>query len=139
MNAPQPKYPAIPVDPADATASIEIPVLQMFRRNLHRIPELDFDLPETIKYVTSRLDSVRMSIDERFGPGFCRVFSPCEGAVCAFFDRGSENTTAIRADMDALPVTERTGARYASQHEGRMHACGHDGHMAMVLMLAQWI
>ena len=139
MQTKQPKYPAILVDPADATANIEIPVLQMFRRNLHRIPELDFDLPETIEYVTSRLDSVRMSIDERFGPGFCRVFSPCEGSVCAFFDRGSEHTTAIRADMDALPVTERTGARYASQHEGRMHACGHDGHMAMVLMLAQWI
>ena len=133
------QLPVMPVDPADSTASIELPVLQMYRRNLHRIPELDFDLPRTIEYVTSRLEDARLSINDQFGPGYCTVFSPCEGAVCAFFDRASEHTTAIRADMDALPVAGRTGAPYASEHEGRMHACGHDGHMAMVLMLAQWM
>ena len=65
------------------------------------------------------------------------MFSPCEGALCAFFDFGSDHAIGFRADMDALPIPEKPGAEYASVHPGCMHACGHDGHMAVLLELAR--
>lgn len=108
----------------------DIARLTKLRRDLHQIPELDIDLPKTTAYVSKILSGLGDA---------CKVFSPCASTVCAFFDCGSTHSTAIRADMDALPVTEQTGACYASQHVGRMHACGHDGHMAMVLALAEWL
>lgn len=98
------------------------------RRLLHRIPELDNQLPETIRYVRSVLD-----------PLGCTLSAPIPGSVCAFFDAGKAETVAFRADMDALPVTESTGLPYASEHPGRMHACGHDGHTAMALTLAEYV
>lgn len=107
-----------------------VELLTRYRRDLHRIPEVDFDLPQTVAYVRGVLEAL---------PCKKEVFSPCRSTVCCFFDRGSEHATAIRSDMDALPVTERTGAAFASTHPGKMHACGHDGHMAMVLGLAQHI
>ena len=96
------------------------------RHALHRIPELHKELPETTAYLKNALAGLP-----------CRVFSPCEGALCAFFDFGFADAIAFRADMDALPIAEKTGAEYASVHPGRMHACGHDGHMAIVLELAR--
>lgn len=106
-------------------------MLTTYRRDLHRIPEVDFDLPQTCAYVHSVLDLLAAS-DERIS-----VFEPCRSTVCLFVNKGSDYATAIRSDMDALPVCERTGVDFASEHPGRMHACGHDGHMAMVLALAQ--
>ncbi len=96
------------------------------RRALHRIPELDVRLPETLGYLKGALEGLN-----------CNVFSPMESALCAFFDFGKEKTLAFRADMDALPITETNEADYASCHSGRMHACGHDGHMAILLELAR--
>lgn len=108
----------------------ETELLRSYRRDLHRIPEIDMELPETLAYVQARLEELG---------GACTVLAPCESTLCAFFDRGTPRATAVRTDMDALPVTERTGAPYASLHEGRMHACGHDGHMAMALGLCRWL
>ena len=96
------------------------------RRALHRIPELDNCLPETTAYVRSVLEQLP-----------CAVSSPIPGSVCAYFDAGRPETVAFRADLDALPVTEATGLPYASAHPGIMHACGHDGHTAMALALAE--
>lgn len=110
-----------------------VELLTKYRRDLHRIPEVDFDLPQTCDYVHGVLDAIAVS-DERI-----RVFEPCRSTVCCFFDRGTEHATAVRSDMDALPVTERTGVEFASEHPGKMHACGHDGHMSMVLGLAGWL
>ena len=98
------------------------------RHALHRIPELDRDLPETLAYLHSALAHLN-----------CRVFAPMDGALCAWFDFGRENAIAFRTDTDALPIAEKTGADYASVHPGRMHACGHDGHMAIALELARRI
>lgn len=102
--------------------------MQLFtdRRALHSIPELDRSLPETVSYLRNALSGLG-----------CRVFSPMEGALCAWFDYGRDRAIAFRADADALPIQERTGAPYASRHEGKMHACGHDGHMAILLELAR--
>ena len=96
------------------------------RQALHRIPELDHDLPQTLAYLKNALKGLP-----------CRVFSPMSGALCAWFDFGRETAIAFRADADALPIEEKTGAAYASQHPGKMHACGHDGHMAILLELAR--
>ena len=96
------------------------------RRALHRIPEIESDLPKTMAYLRSALEGLR-----------CELFSPSHSALCAYFDFGRPETLAFRADCDALPVFEKTGAPYASVHEGKMHACGHDGHMAMLLELAR--
>lgn len=103
-------------------------LLTRYRRELHQIPELDSDLPLTTAYVQRVLEQYP-----------CRILTPCPSTVCAFFDGGREKTTAFRADMDALPIQERSGAPYASRHDGRMHACGHDGHMSMVLALAETV
>lgn len=108
----------------------ETELLRMYRRDLHQIPEVGFDLPQTLSYVGSKL--------EELGDA-CTILWPCPSTVCALFDCGSPSTAAIRTDMDALPVTERTGALYASRIAGHMHACGHDGHMAMALALCQWL
>ena len=96
------------------------------RRALHQIPELDRQLPRTAAYLRGELE-----------PMGCQIFSPMEGSVCAFFDFGADRTVAFRADMDALPIEEKTGAAYTSRHPGTMHACGHDGHMAILLELAR--
>lgn len=99
--------------------------LRRFRRDLHRIPELDVDLFRTMAYVEGVLSGLS-----------CELSRPAPGCVCAFFDCGSPAATAIRADMDALPITEATGSAFSSRHAGRMHACGHDAHMAMALAAA---
>ena len=96
------------------------------RRQLHQIPELDRFLPETLSYLRGALEGLG-----------CKLFSPIEGSLCAWFDFGCDRAIAFRADMDALPIQEKTGADYASKHPGRMHACGHDGHMAIGLELAR--
>lgn len=99
--------------------------LRRHRQALHRIPELDFDLPRTIEYVRHHLDGL-----------CCEVFEPCLSCVCAYFDAGRDSTVAVRADMDALPIVERSCAPARSETPGHMHACGHDAHMAMALTFA---
>ncbi len=96
------------------------------RRALHAIPELDRELPKTLDYLRLKLAFLS-----------CQVFSPVEGALCAWFDFGADSAIAFRSDADALPVTENTGLAFSSRHPGRMHACGHDGHMAILLELAR--
>ncbi len=96
------------------------------RRCLHRIPELEDRLPKTMAYLESSL-----------APLGCQVFSPMPGSLCAWFDFGKGSAIAFRADCDALPIEEKSGVPFASTHQGCMHACGHDGHMAILLELAR--
>lgn len=98
------------------------------RRTLHRIPEINFELPKTIAYVESVLS-----------PLHCTITHPIDGSVCAFFDAGHDHAIAFRADMDALSLQEDSAAPYCSTHAGKMHACGHDGHTAMLLGLAAYL
>lgn len=98
------------------------------RRELHKIPELELELPKTVKYVKSKLDEFGIEYTEMINGNalVANVYGDSEGKCLA-----------IRADMDALPVTEETGLPFASTHEGCMHACGHDSHTAIALTAAK--
>ncbi len=98
------------------------------RRALHRIPEIGTELPKTRDYVVQQLEA--MGIPYRLNGSDCGVIAEIRGG------HGGK-TVALRADMDALPMQEETGAPYASQHQGCMHACGHDTHVAMLLGAAK--
>lgn len=102
--------------------------LTCHRRNLHMIPEIDRYLPKTKTYILSVLE-----------PLDCTLTFMCGSGICAFFDFGQDHAIAFRADMDALPVDEANECDYVSQHPGFMHACGHDGHMSMVITLAEYL
>lgn len=98
------------------------------RRTLHRYPEVGFDLPRTVQFVSAELNAMGIPHTTRFG----------EGSVVGFIgDDPDKKTLALRADMDALPVTEKTGLTFASERPGYMHACGHDAHTACLLAAAR--
>lgn len=98
------------------------------RRDLHKIPELGFDLPKTRAYVTAKLDEY----------GIPYTLSEKDSSIIATLKGGKPGATvALRADMDALPIREETGVDYMSTHDGCMHACGHDTHTAMLLGAAK--
>ena len=94
------------------------------RRDLHRIPETAYTEKKTSAYVANCLNNLKLEVKTeiaRYG-------------VVGLMKTGRPGPTLmIRADMDALPLKENTGLAFASEHEGAMHACGHDAHMAMVL------
>lgn len=94
------------------------------RRDLHLIPEPAYTEKKTSTYVAEYLK--KEGLDLRTGIA--------KYGVVGMMDTGRPGPTLmIRSDMDALPITEETGLEFASTHDGAMHACGHDGHMAMVL------
>ncbi|HET9537079.1 MAG TPA: M20 aminoacylase family protein [Mesorhizobium sp.] len=103
-----------------------------WRRHLHSIPELNFDLYETSAFVAQKLKE--FGCDE-VATGIART-----GVVGIIKGRrGDGSTIGLRADMDALPILEATSKAYASQRAGKMHACGHDGHTAMLLGAAKYL
>jgi hippurate hydrolase len=104
-----------------------------WRRHLHEHPELMFDLPETSKFVEEKLRSFGIT-DITTGIAQTGVVAVIEGQ-----SNTSNRTIGLRADMDALPIMEATGLPYASKTPGKMHACGHDGHTAMLLGAAQYL
>jgi amidohydrolase len=107
------------------------PQMKEWRQYLHTIPELEFDLPKTSDFVAQRL--------EEFGVDEIHRGIAKSGIVAIINGQGEGPTIGLRADMDALPIVEMTGADYASTHPGRMHACGHDGHTAMLLGAARYL
>jgi len=102
-----------------------------WRRDFHTHPELLYDVHRTAGRVADLLRS--FGVDEVV-TGVGRT-----GVVGVIKGRGPGKTLGLRADMDALPILERTGAPYASGTPGRMHACGHDGHTAMLLGAAKYL
>ncbi len=106
------------------------PEIAGWRRQLHMQPELLFDVQQTAAFVTEKLKN--FGCDEVVtGIGRTGVVGLIKGR------QGDGQTVGLRADMDALPITEVTGLPYASKVPGRMHACGHDGHTAMLLGAAR--
>lgn len=102
-----------------------------WRRHLHTIPELSFDCPKTAAFIKERLEE--FGVDE-IHEGIAQT-----GIVAIINGKGDGPTVGLRADFDALPIEEETGVEYASTHPGKMHACGHDGHTAMLLGAAKYM
>ena len=102
-------------------------MLRVYRRDLHQIPELAMREFKTSEYIKKALAGSSFDLEQVLDTG-----------VLAF--KKSNNPQAVtigfRADMDALPMLEKNNLEYKSRHEGVMHACGHDGHMAMLLTAA---
>jgi amidohydrolase len=103
-----------------------------WRRHLHQTPELNFDVFKTAAFVTEKLKEFGCD-DVVTGLGKTGVVGIIRGR------QGEGATIGLRADMDALPLNEITGKAYASTVPGKMHACGHDGHTAMLLGAAKYL
>ncbi|GAA4357296.1 M20 aminoacylase family protein [Variovorax defluvii] len=98
------------------------------RRDIHQHPELGFDEHRTSALVAQRLESWGYEVERGLGG---------TGVVGRLVRGQGQRRLGLRADMDALPIDEATGLPYASRHAGVMHACGHDGHTAMLLAAAE--
>jgi metal-dependent amidase/aminoacylase/carboxypeptidase family protein len=110
-----------------------LPEIAAWRRDIHAHPEILFDTHRTAALVAERLRE--WGCDEVVeGIGRTGVVGVIRGR-----ETGSGRVVGLRADMDALPITEATGAPWASQVPGAMHACGHDGHTAMLLGAARYL
>jgi amidohydrolase len=105
--------------------------MQGWRRHLHAHPELAFDCHETASFVAARL--------REFGVDELHEGIATSGIVAIIEGQGEGPVIGLRADMDALPIMEATGAAHASTTPGKMHACGHDGHTTMLLGAAKYL
>ncbi|HRW25042.1 MAG TPA: M20 family metallopeptidase, partial [Spirochaetia bacterium] len=103
------------------------PWLVETRRTLHRRPELGLEEERTADFIEARLEEMGVERERR-------------GTAVVGIVRGARpgRTVALRADIDALPIREETGAEYASEVDGVMHACGHDAHTTILLGAARW-
>ncbi len=98
------------------------------RREIHMYPEVDYDLPKTVALVKRELESMGVPYTEKYG----------QGSVVGYINPDKTDfTIGIRADMDALRMTEANDCEYRSRHDGMMHACGHDAHTAILLGTAK--
>ena len=103
-------------------------LLQKYREDLHQIPEIFFKEFKTKKYLKEALSEMGYNPMDILSTG-----------LYVYIDNGNNSTVAFRSDIDALKVTEETGLPFKSTHEGYMHACGHDGHMSMLLGFAHYL
>jgi amidohydrolase len=108
----------------------EVSAIQALRRDLHAHPELGFQEQRTADLIASTLAAWGIPVHRGLGK---------TGVVGIVKGGASARAVGLRADIDALPVTERNTFAHASVHRGRMHACGHDGHTAMLLAAAQYL
>jgi len=116
-------------DPAIPTPSRSVvdEVIEL-RRHFHRHPEVSFSEHETSRQLGARLGQLGLELKP----------CPTETGVVAMLDTGRPGKTVmLRADIDGLPILEESGVTFASRTDGRMHACGHDAHMAMMIGVAR--
>ena len=98
--------------------------ISALRRDIHKEPELGFDTEKTARKVLDALDGLPLEIQTGVAEN---------GIVATLKGEGEGPTIGLRADMDALPIHEETGLDFASETDGKMHACGHDGHTSMLV------
>ena len=111
----------------------QAPALAQLRRDLHAHPELAFEETRTADLVAAKLAQWGLPLHRGLGgTGVVGIVHGRDGGKCG-------RAIGLRADMDALPITERNTFAHASRHPGKMHACGHDGHTVMLLAAAQYL
>ena len=127
--------PTQPIAPDKIRPSIQAlqPLLVAFRRQLHQQPELGFQEHLTAAAIAAKL--TEWKIPHQIGVAQTGIVAMIQGRKTSF----RLKTLAIRADMDALPIQEANDVPYKSQRDGMMHACGHDGHVAIALMTAYYL
>jgi hippurate hydrolase len=116
--------------PTPEDLAVLAPTMREWRQDFHRHPELGFEETRTAGIVAQKLREWGLEVTE----GIAKT-----GVVGTLRGAPGNRTIGLRADMDALAMTEATGLPYASETPGRMHACGHDGHTAMLLGAAAWL
>lgn len=107
----------------------ELPTIRDIRRDIHSHPELSFEEVRTADIIAKKLGEWGLPIHR----GLAKT-----GVIGIVKNGTSNRAIGLRADIDALPMQERNTFAHASKHEGKMHACGHDGHIAMLLAAAQY-
>ena len=106
--------------------------LTSWRQHLHQNPEVAYEETDTSAFVTAKLEEFGVEVHRGFGgTGLVGVIKGRLG------DPATGKAIGLRADMDALPMSEETNLAYASKRDGKMHACGHDGHTTMLLAAAR--
>src|SRR5215469_3668488 len=120
---------AVADDELKVAISERQPALVELRRHFHLHPELSFEEHETAAAIAAHLRQADLEVTE--GVGGTGVVGLLRGTA-----PHAERTLLVRADIDALPVTEANAVEYASRAPGKMHACGHDSHIAIALTLA---
>ena len=98
------------------------------RRHFHEHPELSFDEKETAAFIARFYENKSVDVQTNVGNGY--------GIIVTIKGNKPGRTIALRADFDALQIEEQTGLPFASKNHGVMHACGHDGHTAYLMILA---
>ncbi|WP_293267751.1 M20 aminoacylase family protein [Neptunomonas sp.] len=101
-----------------------------WRRHMHRFPECGFDLPLTADFIAEKLESFGIEVTRHIGQ---------QGIVGVLRCGNGDASIGLRADMDALFIQEGNSFEHRSRHDGKMHACGHDGHSAMLLGAACYL
>ena len=101
------------------------------RRDLHQIPEIGLEEFKTHAYLLDVIEKLTA------GKEFVQVRTWRTGILVYLQGSQPERTIGWRTDIDGLPIVEQTGLSFASQHQGRMHACGHDFHMSIALGLSR--
>jgi amidohydrolase len=118
------------VDPADLKNRIRkiLPEITEIRRGLHRIPETKLEERETSKRIRELIADMKIELlNPYIGTDVVGLLWGAKG------DRGKSINVTLRSDIDALPIEEKSGKRWKSEHGGRAHSCGHDGHMAILI------
>ncbi|WP_442497795.1 M20 aminoacylase family protein [Methylobacter sp. sgz302048] len=104
--------------------------MRQWRRHLHQFPETAFEETATAQFIADKLSGFGLDVHQGLGR---------TGVVATLSAGNSDKKIALRADMDALFIQEQNTFEYKSRHEGKMHACGHDGHCAMLLGAASYL
>lgn len=104
--------------------------MTQWRRHMHSFPECGFDLPLTADFIAEKLESFGLEVIRNIGK---------QGIVAVLRSGDGQKSIGLRADMDALFINEENTFAHCSKHQGQMHACGHDGHSAMLLGAASYL
>ena len=110
-----------------------IPEMREWRHHIHQNPEIAYEENNTSDFISKKLNEFGIEVHRGFGG------TGIVGVIHGQHKVTSNKSIGIRADMDALPMSEKTNLIYSSKNEGKMHACGHDGHSTMLLGAAKYL